>query len=134
MENKNIIAPCGMNCGLCMAYLRVRNKCYGCHSDDKSKPHHCAKCSIKHCEFLAETVSGFCYDCRKFPCTRLKQLDKRYRTKYYTSLIGNLNSIKEAGLDAFLIAEKKRWTCSCGGTFCIHYGYCMECKKPIQAG
>lgn len=33
-----LIAPCGINCGVCNAYLRVRNKCQGCRIDDINKP------------------------------------------------------------------------------------------------
>jgi hypothetical protein len=25
--NKQLIAPCGMNCGICLGYLRDKNKC-----------------------------------------------------------------------------------------------------------
>lgn len=28
--DKSLIAPCGMNCGTCIAYLRDKNKCPGC--------------------------------------------------------------------------------------------------------
>ncbi len=37
MESQNnfsIIAPCGMNCSICMAYLRGKNKCPGCRGID----------------------------------------------------------------------------------------------------
>ena len=40
----------------------------------------------------------FCFDCDKFPCDRLKRLDKRYREKYGMSEIENLNKIREIGL------------------------------------
>jgi hypothetical protein len=33
MESSNklhLVAPCGMNCGICRAYLREKNKCPGC--------------------------------------------------------------------------------------------------------
>ena len=30
-----------------------------------------------------------------FPCRRLKELDKRYHTRYHMSIIDNLNYIKE---------------------------------------
>ncbi len=28
--NPVLIAPCGMNCGTCLGYLREKNKCVGC--------------------------------------------------------------------------------------------------------
>ena len=85
--DSSLIAPCGMNCGICMAHLRDRKKCNGCNSDDKDMPFHCTKCAIK-----------FCCDCPTIPCIRLKQLDKRYHTKYKMSMLDNLATIKKDGL------------------------------------
>jgi hypothetical protein len=92
--NKNFIAPCGMNCGTCLAYLREKNRCPGCRifSADKAVSVH--RCIIIKCIYLEKTKSKFCYECEKFPCKRMKQLDKRYRTKYRTIFIENLLIIK----------------------------------------
>ena len=35
---KNDNAPCGMNCGICMAYLRKKNKCNGCKAPNTWNP------------------------------------------------------------------------------------------------
>ena len=68
-----------------------------------------------------------------FPCDQLKHLDKRYRTKYKMSMIENLAHIKKLGLTKFVANEKKRWACSeCGGTICVHKGYCYSCGKMKQ--
>ncbi|NTW31422.1 MAG: DUF3795 domain-containing protein [Bacteroidetes bacterium] len=118
-----------MNCGICMAYLREKNVCKGCWGDNKYKSKSCANCIIKNCELLDKTDSKFCYDCEKYPCLRLKQLDKRYRTKYSMSMIENLDNIKKIGLKKFVQNEHKRWLCNnCGGTICVHRGFCMACK------
>jgi len=128
MKN-NLIAPCGMNCGICIAYLRDKNKCCGCIPSLTKKPKTRLLCVIKNCESLSKTSSGFCYECEKFPCKRLIQLDKRYRTKYNMSMIDNLEKIKRIGLEKFVQNEKKRWICNnCGGTICVHRGYCLNCK------
>ncbi len=127
--NKKLIAPCGMNCGICLGYLRDKNKCYGCRGDNEHKPKHRTKCIIKNCELLAKTDSKFCYDCEKYPCARLKQLDKRYRTNYNMSMIENLEYIREYGLENFVCKENERWACNnCGGTICVHRGFCLYCK------
>ena len=127
-----LIAPCGMNCGICLAYLRERNKCYGCMGDNLHKAHHCTTCRIKNCGLLAKTSSGFCYECTRYPCTRLKQLDKRYRQKYTMSMIENMDAIQQDGLDAFTDNERVRWSCPiCGGTVCVHTGTCLNCDKSL---
>jgi len=128
-SNKALIAPCGMNCGTCLSYLRAENRCSGCRLMADNKAKYIRKCIIRHCEMLAVAESGFCYDCDKYPCKRLRQLDKRYRAKYQTSLIENLEYIRGKGMDSFLSRESEKWHCQgCGGTICIHRGYCLHCK------
>jgi len=125
-----LIAPCGMNCSVCMAYLRDKNKCSGCRGITIDKPVTRLECKIKKCEFFQKTKSRFCFQCKKFPCDRLKHLDKRYRAKYGMSMIENLENIRKYGIRKFLENEKVRWTCSeCGGAICVHKGYCYSCGK-----
>ncbi len=124
----SMIAPCGMNCTLCYAYLREKNKCDGCRGSVESKMPSCVRCIISHCDARAECESDFCYVCDKYPCKRLKELDKRYRTKYSMSMLENLSAIKTQGMDAFLKQQSERWTCpDCGGVICVHRGYCYTC-------
>ena len=40
-----------------------------------------------------------------FPASRLKTLDKRYRTFYHMSMIENLEYIKKYGMERFLEKE-----------------------------
>ena len=134
MESLNrfsLIAPCGMNCGICMAYLREKNKCPGCRGDRQDLLKYCGNCIIRNCAILKENNWKFCSNkCEKYPCTRLKNLDKRYQIKYNMSMIENLNSIEELGIGAFVKDEKTRWVCSeCGGTICVHRGYCYSCGE-----
>jgi ribosomal protein S27AE len=129
---KSMIAPCGMNCGTCIAFLRDKNKCYGCRIDSADKLKTRQLCVIKNCNYLAATSSKFCYDCDKFPCPRIKQIDKRYRTKYRTSFIQNLLMIKENGITNFLEFESERRTCpNCGSVLSVHRNNCLICKFEI---
>lgn len=131
---QGLIAACGMNCGLCIGYLRERNPCGGCFKkDDLNKPKSCRSCAIVNCEFLKRTASGFCYDCEKDPCSRLKQLDKRYQTNYGMSMIDNLNFIKAHGMSGFLKNEEARWTCKvCGSGVSVHRDFCLNCKAELR--
>jgi hypothetical protein len=127
---RELIAPCGMNCGICMAYLREKNKCPGCREIDINKPVTRAKCKIKNCATFQEAKSKYCFECDNFPCGNLKHLDKRYRTRYHMSMIENLENIRELGIRRFVGNEKVRWACSeCGGTICVHKGYCYVCGE-----
>lgn len=128
------IAPCGMNCSLCVSYQSMEN-------DLKKKGFskgYCPGCLVreKHCIFMKSTCDllgkglvRFCYECHEYPCKRLKALDQRYRTKYHMSMIENLEYIKENGIESFLKKEESTWSCpSCGGIICCHNGLCMKCN------
>ena len=129
-----LIAACGMNCGLCIGHIREKNPCGGCFKmDDENKPQQCRSCKIVNCDLLAKTKSGFCYDCSKYPCSRLKNLDKRYRTKYGMSMIENLTFIKDHGLENFINNEEARWKCEvCGAGLCVHRDFCLNCKTETS--
>ena len=119
---RDLIAPCGMDCGLCMAYVRDKNRCLGCRAGDEGKAKSCLACTIRNCEILRSGESAFCSsDCDRFPCPRLKRLDARYRTKYRMSMLENLQAIRDVGIEAFVASEQERWACpSCGGLQCVH--------------
>lgn len=129
-----LIAPCGMNCGVCVAYLGSKNDlnnkgfkrtyCEGCLPRGKNCLH-----MKDSCELLGEGRVRFCHECDTFPCKRLKALDKRYRTKYHLSMIENLTMIKEKGMESFLESEAQKWRCAdCGDTICCHNGLCLHCQ------
>ena len=125
---QELIAPCGMDCGLCAGYARDKNRCLGCRTGDEGKAKSCLACIIRNCETLSSLDSGFCSDCDRFPCPRLKRLDARYRTKYRMSMIENLRVIHDVGVEAFVEVEKARWACpDCGGLQCVHSAECIYC-------
>ncbi len=125
----DLIAPCGMDCGLCMAYVRDKNRCPGCRAGDEGKSKSCLACTIRNCETLRSGESDFCsIDCERFPCPRLKRLDARYRTKYRMSMLENLQAIRNVGVEAFVVSEQERWACpGCGGLQCVHTPECVYC-------
>jgi len=129
-----LIAPCGMNCRLCSSYQKEKDRCKGCRNeaDILYRTKGSSSCIIKNCPVIKSNKSGFCFECDKYPCKRLEQLDKRYRTKYHMSMIENLENIRKNGMDAFLQDEKKRWTCrECGSIVCVHKHACPKCKAAI---
>jgi hypothetical protein len=131
--NAELIAPCGMNCGVCIAHLREKNKCSGCRVPDVNKPITRVRCKIKTCKIFKNGKAKFCFECENFPCDNLNHLDKRYRTKYKMSMIENLENIKALGIKEFVKNENARWTCSkCSGTICVHKGVCVECGEKIN--
>ncbi len=131
---EDLIAPCGMNCSLCSAYQFGeydlnrhgfhKKYCLGCIPRGENCTH-----MRDACELLAKGSIRFCYECRSFPCKRLKALDKRYCTKYHMSMIENINYIKEYGIKNFIDKERDKWRCpECGATICCHNGLCLNCN------
>ena len=132
MEEK-MIAPCGMNCELCVSYLALKNDinkkgfrkkyCAGCRTDHKS-------CNLKRqCKQLESGTIQFCYECVEFPCKQLIALDRRYHLKYHMSMIDNLQYIKAHDIEQFLKKEEIKWQCpDCGDMICCHNGICLHCN------
>lgn len=128
-----LIAPCGMNCGICSGYLAMKNDvkskglrmpyCTSCRPRDKQ----CAFLK-KRCQKLLDGSVKYCYECEDFPCRNLKVIDKRYKERYRMSMVENLEYIKENGMEKYLEKDAKKWRCpDCGGVICCHNGICFSC-------
>ena len=123
-----MIAPCGINCSLCRAYIRERKPCPGCRGDNLNKSRMCIECKIKNCEQYSLEGLDFCDACAKYPCERISHLDWRYRTKYGVSTMENLAMIREHGLEEFMKSEEEKWTCpGCGKLYSMHKWECPYC-------
>lgn len=131
--NEELIAPCGMNCGVCSSYLALVNDvksrgvrmpyCAGCRPRGKN----CAFLK-KQCLLLMSGEVQYCYECGDFPCRNLQHIDKRYRTFYHMSMIDNLGFIRLNGIQRFLEKEEEKWHCpECGGVISCHNGICFNC-------
>ena len=96
--NEKIIAYCGLVCSDCGAYKK--HKCQGCHSE---KPMF-KNCPVKKCAI--ENSFSTCADCVEFEdlkqCKKLNSfISKIFGLIFRSDRIGNLNKIREKGLDTF---------------------------------
>jgi hypothetical protein len=129
----SLIAPCGINCALCYAYRRQKNNCPGCRflTPDKLKSRN--NCIIANCTNFAGNKKKFCFNCSIFSCKKLKQLDKRYRTRYGLSVLENLQAIKSGGIRKFVKSERNKWACiNCGSLICMHKKDCLACGNARE--
>lgn len=126
-----LIAPCGMNCRLCRAYGRDKDPCAGCRDDEIAFPGYRGSCRIKNCGSIVSGRLRFCSpSCEDYPCRRLRDLDKRYRTRYGMSMIENLEVIDSFGVREFVRREKERWACpGCDEVLCVHQEACPGCGQ-----
>ena len=133
--DRELIAPCGMYCGLCSSYLAYSHQvprergtfsyCTGCRPRNK-------QCSWmkKRCALLRDQTVRYCFECPSYPCTALEDLAERYRTKYGLDFLENLSLIQRDGEDALLDGLNGRYACErCGGLRSIHSGKCFECDE-----
>jgi hypothetical protein len=131
--DEELIAPCGMNCAICSAYLALKHDvkgkgtrlpcCEGCRPRNKR----CAFLKMS-CGLLANRTVKYCFECSDFPCRRLHHLDRRYRETFGMSMVQNLETIRDRGIERLLAEEEKKWKCPrCGGVVCCHNGACFEC-------
>ena len=102
-SNDVIVAYCGLVCTNCGMYLK--GKCEGCHSERPMN----RNCKMKACAMERKYIT--CADCTEFDnlkeCKKLNNLvSKFFGFIFHTDRIGNLNRIREVGLDAF--KEEKR--------------------------
>ena len=126
-----MLAPCGMNCMVCYKHCYTKKPCLGCLLGDLGKPEHCRKCNIKDC---AKTRGyTYCFECADFPCKLIKNLEKSYNKRYDESLIRNSLTVKDKGIDAFMVSEREKWICPCcSGVISLHDGECSECQTKIE--
>ena len=132
MFDAELIAPCGMNCGVCKAYLAYTHGV----PRQKNKVTHCAGCLprgkncyiIRGCKKLTLHELKYCYECDVMPCEKLSHLDKRYRTRYGMSMVENLKTLKVKGMDEFLKEQKERHGCpNCSDVVSVHDNKCYKC-------
>lgn len=133
-----LIAPCGMDCGVCGAYLAYSHDvprkrgatihCTGCRARRK-------RCAYLkgHCPPLANGDVNFCFECADYACERLQHLDSRYRGRYGMSLIENLDLVRDAGIHALIEHQQARFGCPrCGHLRSVHNQKCYACEDVVN--
>lgn len=139
-----LVAPCGMNCGICKAYLAYSRGV----PKKKGQVTHCSGCRVrdKNCAFIKRACPHkvgkqlkFCYECPDMPCEHLRRLDERYRVRYGMSMIENQKMIRDKGMAEFLKSQTEKYRCpSCGDVVSVHDGRCYRCgyqgpkPKPVD--
>jgi hypothetical protein len=112
-----MVAPCGINCGLCecrtakdnpalLSYLvsvgirEDRLPCGGCREIKGACPVLEVECDTYRC--ISERGLTFCYECSDFPCSRLNPAADRAQQLPHNTKVFNLCYIQRQGLTKFL--------------------------------
>ena len=87
--DRNMIAPCGLNCAVCSEALRKDSPCVGCRNEGY-KGEYCANlCKIVKCEIRKTLHDGVCDKCPQYPCREIVDKECWYANAY------PMNSCKE---------------------------------------
>jgi hypothetical protein len=134
VTEEDLIAPCGMNCGVCASYLAMKYEvkshgikmsyCRGCLPRAKG----CTVNKSGGCLKLIGLTVRSCLECEKFACENNLRWDSVYRERYDMSPVENLRCIREHGMETFLEQQREKWRCPvCGGVISCHNGICFGC-------
>lgn len=136
MNDKHIIeliAPCGMYCGICDKYLAYSHQI----PRKRGKISHCKGCkpTNKNCSFFKKKCENgkiykitYCFQCELFPCQIQVKGSQKYKNRYGYSFLESLNAISTNGADWFINETKGKYRCEkCGDTICVHNQKCYTC-------
>ncbi|MFX0103329.1 MAG: DUF3795 domain-containing protein [Candidatus Hodarchaeota archaeon] len=148
--NKDLLAPCGLYCGVCSIQIAYRDKnpkfkralmkiyssfvkseddikCTGCMSDGVLFDY-CKSCPIRDCV----KKKGFegCYQCDEFPCKFIKRFPIPVGKKV---IMRTIPEWKELGTEKWVEAEEKRYRCpECGNPLFRGAKRCNKCKIAVD--
>ncbi|HAF30386.1 MAG TPA: hypothetical protein DCG75_15195 [Bacteroidales bacterium] len=129
IDNKRLelVAPCGIDCGICELYLCRDNQglfdvlvskgipkekipCDGCRPNNGACPIMPETCKTYSC--VSEKDLAFCTECNSFPCTKLHPAADRANVLPHNMKVYNLNQISRIGTQEFVkhsLENKKRY-------------------------
>jgi len=146
MVNRELLAPCGLYCGVCSILIAHRDNnqkfkevlapvygcspeeivCQGCLSDEVFK--FCRVCKIKSCT-LEKNYEG-CHQCNDWPCSFFDELPLEIGKKVIMRAIPQW---REWGTEKWVKAEEKRYHCPhCGYALFRGAKRCRRCKEPVD--
>lgn len=150
--NKDLLAPCGLYCGVCAVYIAHRDNnikfkerivnvykpftktieditCKGCMAENhEEKFGFCQKCGIRDC--IKKLGYEGCYQCDKFPCWRIKRFPMPVGKKVIMRAIPYW---KEFGTEKWVDEEIKRYHCpKCGNALFRGAKKCNQCGISVD--
>ncbi len=147
---KELMAPCGLYCGVCAVYIAHRDEnlkfkkallpiykafaktvddiaCTGCLSDGVVFPV-CRHCPIKECA-LEKGLDG-CHQCDEWPCKYIENFPLAVGKKVIHRTIPVWRKL---GDEEFVRQEEERYHCpECGNTLFRGAKRCNQCKTPVN--
>ncbi len=147
---KELLAPCGLYCGVCSIYIAHRDNnqkfkqvlfpvykdfaksvedisCTGCLSDGIVFPM-CKSCPIKKCT-IEKGIEG-CHQCDEFPCKFINNFPVPIVKKV---MLRTIPAWRELGTEKWVEEEEKRYVCpECGNKLFRGAKRCNKCKVSVD--
>lgn len=147
---KELLAPCGLYCGVCSIYIAHRDdnlkfkqiilpvykafakgvediQCTGCLSDGVVFPV-CQACPIKKCTKNKE-IEG-CHQCDEFPCKFVQNFPIPVAKKV---ILRAIPTRREFGTEVWVEQEEERYHCpECGNPLFRGAKRCNKCKAEVN--
>ena len=143
--HKELLAPCGIYCGVCGVYIAHRDDnlkfkerlsttlgmapeqvvCQGCRSEEVLI--NCLGCKIRQC--VAQKKYEGCIQCSDFPCGFVNQLPLPFKTV----VLRAVPSWRKIGAEAHMEREYRRYKCpQCGYPLFMGATRCRICREPVN--
>jgi hypothetical protein len=152
--NRDLVAPCGLYCGVCAIYIAHRDnnhnfkerlvtlykgklansetlsvediQCRGCMSDERFM--HCRQCEIRACA-EGKGYTG-CHQCDAFPCQYVEKFPMPVGRKV---ILRTIPYWREVGTERWIQDEEARYVCpECGNKVFRGAGKCNQCKAKLD--
>lgn len=144
--NTDLLAPCGLYCGICGVYMASRDNnqklkeklaaaygvtpeqidCNGCMSDKKFV--YCQACNIRSC-VMDKKYEG-CHQCNDFPCKFIDNFPVPVGKKV---ILRSIPARRELGTEKWVAEEENRYSCPhCGNQLFRGARRCGSCKEVIE--
>jgi hypothetical protein len=141
-------AYCGIYCGACSIVMRGKTgraddfaaclggvpswdlACGGCRSDSVYAG--CSTCNIRRC--ARERGVAHCSDCGEYPCASYRKWQSvaKALVPHARTASESLEVIRRDGVDAWLTAQERRWSCpGCGTPFSWYARSCHKCGRAL---
>jgi hypothetical protein len=146
MINKDLLAPCGLYCGVCGILIAHRDNnskfkellagfygvlpdeiaCKGCLSDQRFK--FCEQCPVRSC--TEEKHHEGCHQCGDFPCDFIHNFPVPVGKKV---ILRAIPAWRELGTEKWVEQEEARYHCPhCGVSLFRGAKRCRNCKEPVD--
>lgn len=123
---------CADRFAACLGSLpREEITCGGCKSDTVYAG--CRTCRFRDCAL--EKSVAHCVDCGDYPCKMYSkwQLAAKF-LPHVREAASSLEAIKRDGVDPWLAAQKKRWSCpDCDSPFSWYAPECYKCGRRLAS-